>query len=374
MYGGPVTAIMGMTAALGRAGLDVRVMTTDYRSKGMLEKLQCEARAFPCVFGPWKWSPTLARALKDEVRWADVVNIHTLWTHPVAAAAWTAHAAGVPYVLRPAGMLDPWSLSQKRLKKKIYGALIENQIIRRSAALWFTSEDERSRATTTHQQSQSFVIPLGVADEEYNEPNTGIFRKRFPDSSNARIILFLGRLARKKRPDVLLRAFASLAGDFPDSILVLAGPDELGNVGEMKRLAESLKIANRVHFPGDLTHAEVVGAMHDAEVFVLPSLHENFGMSVIEAMASGTPVIITERVALCSLVEQEKSGLVIKPSLEALTSALRYLLMNSKLGREMGLRGRQIALKRFTWDAIAPQIIEMYNRVAGAKQQYLKSA
>lgn len=361
--GGPVTAVLGMTSALAKAGVQVKVLTTDYRGNGASKSFACEVKTFHCVSDAWQWAPSWGRAMAAEIRWADVVTIHTLWTYPVASAARACFAAGIPYILRPAGMLDEWSLSQKSLKKKVYASLIENRTINRATRLWFTSEEERVGAKSFNYQTDDFVIPLGVPLGEYRQlPPKATFRAKFLNSSEGRIILFLGRITPKKQPDLLLSAFACLASEFPDTILVISGPDERDYANDLKKLATTLGIHDRVYFTGDLQKDDVITALNDAEVFVLPSLHENFGVAVIEAMASGTPVIVSERVGLAKVVSDSKAGIVIEPEAEDLKMSIRQILTNPEAAGEMGRSGRQTALDGFTWDKIIPGLIDEYLR------------
>lgn len=347
--------------------MEVKLLTTDYRGSDASGAQDCEIRTFHCLTDSWQWSPALGKAIDAEIRWADIVNVHTMWTYPVAVAARACASAGVPYILRPAGMLDQWSLSQKSFKKKIYVSLIERRTINRAAALWFTSEEERTGARPFDYKTRDFVIPLGIALSEYLElPAKGIFRNRFLNSSEKRIVLFIGRLDPKKRPDLLLETFADLADDFEDTILVIAGPDERGTLHSLKKLASALGIQNRVYFTSDLQKQDVTAALNDAEVFVLPSLHENFGVAVIEAMASGTPVIVSKSVGLASVVKDSGAGIVIEPTRGALGSSLRYILSNPTVAAKMGTHGRQKALESFSWDHIIPSLVDVYAKTISA--------
>jgi glycosyltransferase involved in cell wall biosynthesis len=364
MYGGPVAAILGMTAAQAKAGVEVRLLTTDHHTNGVPQRVECETRIFHAKFGPWQWSPALGSALPNEVKWADIVNIHTLWSYPGTAAARACRAAGVPYIVRPCGMLDQWSLAQKSLKKRIYSALLERQNINGAAALWFTSEGERDGARPFNYSCEDAVIPLGLAPEAYHDlPARGTFRSLHPELSDQRLILFLGRITPKKQTDLLIKAFAQVAIEFPDTSLVIAGPEEGTYLRELKRLAGSLGIESRTFFAGPLRGRDVQAALVDAEVFVLPSLHENFGVSVIEAMACGVPVILSDFVNLAGLVREAEAGLTITPDESSLVSALRAVLSNSGLARQMGANGRRLALERFTWEGIVPSLIDLYRLI-----------
>ncbi len=362
-YGGPVNAVLGMAAAQAKAGLDVRLISTDdkYEQNGNIPGF--EIKIYPCRVKSWHWSPQLGKALSNEVRWADLVTIHTLWNYPTFASARACRGADVPYVLRPAGMLDQWSLSQKRLKKSLYANFIEARTINGAAAMWFTSEEERESARLFNYHSPDFVIPLGVALQDYVElPEKGTFRRRFLIGPHQRMVLFLGRLAPGKQPDLVLKSFAEVSSEFQDAILVIAGPDERGSLSKLQALAAELGIRDRVVFTGSLTREEVVAANHDADVFILPSLHESFGVAVIEAMAAGSPVIVSDKVALASWVTKSEAGIVAEDDKDALVLGLRHILKNPGIGLEMGKRGREVALTRFTWEAIVPTLTDAYER------------
>lgn len=366
--GGPVTAVLGMTSALSKAGVEVRLITTDHWSEGRPDKIECDTKFYPCLFGPWQFSPKLNRALPDEVAWADVVNLHTLWSFPTAAAARMCRKMDVPYILRPCGMLDSWSRAQKSLKKHLYTALIERRIINGAASLWFTSEEERRGAQSFNYLCADTVIPLGLAPEAYKDlPPAGAFRRQHPELEKRRYVLFLGRVTPKKQTGLLLKAYARVCSEFPDVSLVIAGPDEGTYLRELKQLAKSSGVDDRVLFTGPLRGQNVQAALRDSEVFVLPSLHENFGVSVIEALACSVPVVLSNLVNLAADISRSEAGLAITPDEESLVQSLRALLSNPALARQMGQRGRQLALDCFTWEGIVPKLIELYEKAMSGK-------
>jgi glycosyltransferase involved in cell wall biosynthesis len=367
--GGPVKALSGLAAAQVKAGLEVRILSTDYGHEEYTDIPGCEIKIFPCRTGRWQWSPSLSKALPDEVRWADIVNVHTLWSYATWASARACRAARVPYVLRPCGMLDTWSLAQKRLKKKVYASIIEARTVDRAAALWFATEEERASAKAFNYQSEDFVTPLGVSLEEFpNHRPRGSFRERFLHSSDDRVLLFLGRITPVKHLDLLLRSYAEVAASMTDTILVMAGPDENGHVHELQRLAAVLGIADKVVFTGGLQREDVPAALADADVFVYPSRHESFGLAVIEAMAAGLPVIVSDQVGLAGFVSEAKAGIVITPKKEELASAMRSLLSNPSAAREMGRRGSDLVREKFGWESIVPKITDAYESAIRASR------
>lgn len=363
-----MAAAIGMTTALEKAGVEVRMVATNRWAYDIPKNFDCDTRIFPNLIGPWQWSPKLGRALPELVGWADVVTLHTLWNYPVMAAARESVRAGVPYILRPCGMMDAWSLSQKSWKKRLYTALIERKTVDGAAALWFTSEEERRSAQPFGYKTADVVIPLGLAPSAYqNLPEPEEFKRKWPAIGGRRAILFLGRLTPGKRVDLLLRAFAEVHKEFSDTTLVIAGPNEGTQLSELKQLAQALNVERDTIFTGALRGSDVQAALRNAEIFVLPSLHENFGVSVIEAMACKVPVIVSNLVNLSAEVEQFRAGLSINPTAEDLTDALRQLLADPARSREMGEHGRKLVLEKFTWDGIVPQLINLYERAIEQK-------
>jgi glycosyltransferase involved in cell wall biosynthesis len=261
-------------------------------------------------------------------------------------------------------MLDEWSLAQKPWKKRAYSFLVENNTVNKAGALWFSSEEERLSSKGFHYSSPSFVIPLGVTLTEYEQlPQEGAFRNEFLGSTKDRLLLFLGRITPVKQLDLLVRAFAEIAKEFSDVRLVIAGPDEDGLRAKIAGLTQELGVANKVNFPGGLEKEQVVAALCDADVFVLPSLHENFGVAAIEAMAAGTPVIVTETVGLARFVHDAEAGVVVGSDVNSLVSAIRDLLNNPSVAKAMGQRGRSMALDKFTWGNLIPEITTAYENV-----------
>ncbi|MDE2179517.1 MAG: glycosyltransferase [candidate division NC10 bacterium] len=362
--GGPVTTVLGLAGALAVRGHAVAIATTDFGLDVLPTLNGVDFHVFPCLYASRRWSPRLCSFLRREVTRYDLVSVHTLWQFPTWAAAAACRAAGVRYVVTPHGMLEAWSLSQKAWKKQAYAAFVEGKTIRTAAALHFTAEAERVGSRTFGSRAPAYVVPLGLSRSAYEDlPAPGVFRRRFPELVEKQLILFLGRLHYKKRPDVALLAFSEVAREFPDAVLVLAGPGEARYVSDLQAEVQRLGLDGQVVFTGLLQGRAVQEALVDADIFVLPSLHENFGLAVAEAMAAGCPVVVSPEVALAPDIEKYGAGVVVDGEVDGLRHVLRQLLKDENRRHAMGQNGRQLILDQFTRDRVAQQMVEVYEDI-----------
>lgn len=360
--GGPVTAALGMTRALAAAGIEVRLLATSFGSPPSPRGL--DAALFPCRTNVWRFAPDLGRALRDEVKRADLVHVHTLWTYPTFAAARAAWRAGVPYVVRPCGMLDAWSVGQKALRKRLYLRLLEDRTIEGAAALHWTSETERRGAV--RQGRHGFVLPLGLAPEVLDAPaNPAAFRARFPTVGDRPVVLFLGRLHGKKQPGLLLEAFTLARKRIPAAVLVLAGPGSPEERRGLESRVEAAGLSDHVCFTGLLRGGETRDALAAASLFVLPSLQENFGMAVAEALAAACPVVVSPQVGLAEAVRTHAAGLVVQPTADTLADAIVDLMSDEPRRAVFGENGRRLA-RTLSWTALAPRLIATYEELLGS--------
>jgi glycosyltransferase involved in cell wall biosynthesis len=292
---------------------------------------------------------------------ADVVHIHGVWDSLLRRAARAAHRAGVPYVFTPHGMLDPWSLNQKQLKKKIALALGYRRILQRSAFLHALTAGEMQSLNLLRLDRPVEILPNGIFPEEFAElPPSGTFRRRLPELGDRPYVLFLGRLHHKKGLDYLADAFALVAKKMPAARLVVAGPDE-GEEQALRRRISSAGLNDRVHLVGPLYERDKLAALVDAACFVLPSRQEGFSVAVLEALACGIPVVLSEH---CNFPEVASSGAgaVVPLTPDALARALEKMLTDPITARQMGLAGATLVRQCYAWPTIAEQSIAAYHR------------
>lgn len=368
--GGPVTAVLGMAKEQAHMGQTVTIAATDYGSNEPPKIDNVIVQYYPVTLGLWRWAVTLSASLTSLVKAADIVHIHMLWEHPTLAAAAACRAAGRPYIIRPCGMLDGWSLAQNRWRKRIYMRFVLNTILRNAAAIHYTSSAEQAGSEKMTPNRSSFVIPIGLpAGSVTYEPSTLAFTKRYPALMGKRLILFLGRLHYKKQPNVLIDAFSWIASRMPDVHLVLAGSGAADYIGKLQAYVKAHGLERRVTFAGLLDRKAVREALAVAEIFVLPSLRENFGIAATEAMAAGCPVIVSNRVDLAPAIERANAGIVCQPEAREIALAMDKILNDTELRRRMADNGRKLVAEQFMWEKVAVTLNEVYEDILSGSRK-----
>lgn len=294
-------------------------------------------------------------ATAREIPNADIVHCHGLWQMPMIVAASQARRRAKPLVLTPHGMLGAAALAFSPRKKALFSAVWQNRVNRQAACLHATSPEEHDDIRAAGLTNPVAVVPNGI---DLPDPVT----KR--PSPAARTLLWLGRVHPKKGLDLLIAAWARIEAAHPDWRLRIAGPDERGHTGELRVLAARLG-TRRVAFEGPLFGDDKLAAYREAELFVLPSLNENFAMTVAEALAAGTPVVCT-RGSPWSGLDANGCGWWVDQSVDALAAALdRAMRLPSQELAAMGRRGRDWMARDFSWDAAARDMLAVYDWLAG---------
>ncbi len=368
--GGTVTALMSMAVFQARAGLDVSVVATwtgEQPPRDTEQRLR-EAGAAVHFIGPARGPllrhPDLAKTLDELISRADVVHVHGVWEEIQHRAATLARRRGVPYVVSPHGMLDPWSLSQKWLKKQVYLRLRLRRTLRRAAAVHFTDEVERDLAAPQTGGAPALVQPIGIDLSEFADvPPRGTFRSKYPVIGQRPMVLFMGRLHPKKAPDLLIDAFARAGAN--DTVLVLAGPDSDGYRAQLEAEVAARRISDRTVFTGMLRGADRVAALAEADVFALFSHQENFGLAVVEALACGTPVLISDQVNIHRKITAAGVGAVAPVRVPEMTSLLREWLTTESLRRGAATRARAFVRDNYDAVQVARRWAEHYAALAG---------
>lgn len=291
----------------------------------------------------------------------DVAHLHTPWYFGNVQLARRFNRAQLPYVLSVHGMLDHYSMEQKALKKQVYLKCFGQRLLEDAATVHFTAEEERSQAL--HYASlrrPSCVLPCMVDLHAIDSlPGVELARQAFPFiRSSAFKILFLSRLHPKKGVDILIKAVCALKQKSIDFQLLLAGPGENDYVDSLKNLVRQLNLERDVAFLGMVQGATKASLYQLADVFVLPTRQENFGLVLVEAMACGAVVITTRGTDIWQEIQQGGAR-IIDLSAEAITAELIQLASDDKQ-RENGARSREFVYEWLDPDRLAAAYEAMY--------------
>jgi glycosyltransferase involved in cell wall biosynthesis len=261
-------------------------------------------------------------------------------------------------------MLDPYIRKHHRGRKRVMELLFQDRVLRHATAIHYTSDVEREISQPFDGGAPARIVPLGVNLAGFDAlPPAERFHERFPETRGRRIVLFLSRLHFKKGLDLLIPAFARVASEDPDLHLVIAGPDD-GMLDQCKAWARRDGVAERVSFTGMLRGEDKLAAFAAASVFALPSYSENFGIAVVEAMAAGLPVVISDQVNIWREVQQGGGALVVRCDEQKLTLALSTVLRDPALAADMARKARDTVQRLYHWDNVAAALEAMYEDAA----------
>jgi glycosyltransferase involved in cell wall biosynthesis len=391
-YGGPIVAALGLTRELARQGHDVTVMTTNIDGPGVLDVPLDRPVSmdgvnvwyFPIQRPRWYYySRPLARALRQQVEGFDIVHIHSIYLWPTTVASFWCRRHGVPYLVRLAGSLDPASLTKSyegrrasiasKAKKRLYLNTLGRWDLGRANGLHFTSKAEMESSLALKLRPPGYVLPLGVDLPEAGRGVGGLrLRQDYPELRGKKIVLFLSRLDPKKGLDVLVPAMARLASRRDDFALVVAGGGTTAYESKVASLISEHGLDDRTVFLGMVEGSDKWSVLSEADVYILPSYIENFGISVVEAMAAGLPVVISDQVNIHQEVSAGGAGLVTSLDPEDVANAMDRLLTDEALRATMGDAGRALARELYSWERAARNIAHEYkNIISGGRHAHL---
>lgn len=313
--------------------IQVEVVTLDRSDDPWIGDFPARVHALGPVHGTYGLSPKLVNWLKSNLPNFDLAVVNGVWTYVTFAVREASLSCSTPYVLFTDGMLDPWfaRYKLKHLKKCIYWKLFEHKVVRDAAAVFFTSEHERTgaRSAFTPYRAREIVTPYGTQDPLKDLGNhKRTFENNYPQLKGTRYLLFLSRLHEKKGVDILLKVFSDVCKDFPDVNLVLAGPVAESFKARLEEITESLpqEVNGRIIKLGLIKGADKWGALACAEAMILPSHQENFARVVAESLSCSTPVLITNRVNIWEAIERHGAGVVETDTDEGVRKMLLHWL------------------------------------------------
>jgi glycosyltransferase involved in cell wall biosynthesis len=359
-HGGPSAILPIMERALAAAGVVVETITTDDDGPGVRNNRGDETprqengvtrRYFPKQTEFYKVSIPLARWLKREVKNYDVVHIHALFSYTSIAAARAAMRAGVPYLIRPLGVLNQYGITQRRAFLKQFSLRwVEEPILRQAAAVHFALIAEREEAERLGIAFRSVVIPLGIEADALPPA----------DSHSPHYVLYLSRIDPVKNIECLLDAWCRIHGERPDWRLVIAGSGDARYLAALRERACSLGLESAVEWVGQVAGDGKARLLADAVIFTLPSRSENFGIAAAEALMAGKPCVFTPGVAIGAQAAASGAAVLVDGNPESLASGLANLMDDAELRAVLSVEARRFSAAELSAVTMGRRLKELY--------------
>jgi glycosyltransferase involved in cell wall biosynthesis len=378
VYGGPSKSVVELAEATANQGINVDLVTTNANGDQTLdvplhtwtEHNNIRIQYFSYLgWQDYKWSFALGKWLFQHIKDYDLVHINAVFSLTNLPAYWACQFHQVPYIVTPRGMLEPWALSYKARKKRIYFNLLEHPALQKASAIQVLATNEAERIQPLQLDSPLVTVPNGIHRYHFDPPASAeLFQQQFSHLRDKKLVLFLGRIDPKKGLDLLAPAFAQVHQQFHESHLVVAGPDNVGYLPTAQKLCQDAGCQDAVTFTGMLTGDLKYAALTAASVYVAPSYSEGFSMSVLEGMASGLPCVITTG---CNFPEAKAANAahVVDVDTEAIAQALITCLKDPQEAKAMGSRARQFIFDNYTWDRVAANLIGVYQQILDKHRQ-----
>jgi glycosyltransferase involved in cell wall biosynthesis len=364
--GGPIEGLKQSSLALVDLGHTIHVACLDSSDDPWIENFPF--RVYPLGPASFKYafSKNLVPWLKSNACQYDCIIVEGIWQY-ASFGTWRAlRHSSIPYFVYTHGMLDPWfkhTYPLKHLKKWLYWPWSEYRVLKDAKAVLFTTEEERQLARQSfwlYQCNEEVInfgtsAPGGIVQQQHE-----VFWQRFPNLRGKRIFLFLGRIHPKKGCDLLISAFAKVSHLDDTLHLVIVGPDQVGWKSKLQQQILQLGIHHRVTWAGSLAGDVKLGALRTAELFVLPSHQENFGISVVEALSCGLPVLISNKVNIWREIQAGQAGLVSNDNDADLVIAMnQWIGLSPQDQHLMAQNAQQCFLKHFEVTQAASSLLDV---------------
>jgi glycosyltransferase involved in cell wall biosynthesis len=380
--GGTTEAVIQMVRALRCQGIDVEIATTndsgdellDVELYNLIEHQQVPVRFFP-RFSPniksireFAFSSAFTTWMWKNISKYQLLHIHAIFSYTSTVTMAIARHYRVPYIVITHGQLCAWSLAQSARKKQIYLSLIERTNLNHSKALHFTADFEQQEVSQLNIIAPNFVLPLGLSPPTIIPDARQKLRRQLNRPLDEPIFLFLSRIHEKKGLEYLIPALGKLTNQ--QFTFILAGSGSPEYQLRVEQMLSQHGILDRTYLAGFATGENKNILLQGSDLFVLTSHSENFGISVLEALASGLPVLVTPGVALSSIVRDCKLGYVANLDVSAITQTLQQhldTLSNGTKG-ESDQHIRQFVQSTYSWDKIAGDLINIYKNILSQAQ------
>lgn len=374
-YGGPAVVAPRLSAAQAAAGHEVQILTC--QTQKTLDELapifqdipnheRVTYKQIPRPRSPFGFprSRQTDRQMQEAIKASDFIHMHGIWSQELLAVGINAHDMSIPYAVRPAGMLDPWSLQQKSLKKKL-ALLTGRKAWLDRAAFIHTLNNDESRLIKTGSLNLTCpveVIPNGIFLDEIQEQMTeNAFRDQYRNFlGDSPFVLFLSRLHYKKGLIHLAEAFSIVCKHNRELKLVVAGPDE-GDRAVFEQKINSYGIGERVLVPGPIYGSAKYDALREACCFCLPSFQEGFSLAILESLGCGTPAVITHGCHFPE-VETANAGRVVEQDAKQIANVILEIAGQPQVRKDMSKAARNLVASLYTWPKIADLTVETYRK------------
>lgn len=377
VYGGPSQMVLGLSKALAEAGVEVTLITTnsngdqgqlplDVPLETPIKQNGYEIIYFKCSpFRRYKFSLELLQWLRINASNYDLAHIHALFSPVSTFAARVCQKQNFPYILRPLGTLDPKDLQKKKQLKYLYGNLLEKPNLANSVAVHFTSQTEADVSESFGAKINPIVVPLAVEKPENSTINLDI-RAKLGIPLDKTLLLFMSRIEPKKGLNLLIPSLEKLLTEGFDFHFVLAGsnPQDQDYEAKIKQQINNSGLGKHTTITGFVRGEMKLGLLQEADLFVLPSYYENFGIAVVEAMAMGLPVLISDQVYIWQEIEKANAGWICTCNQEDLTDKLRLVFNHSQEMAIKSINAQKLVEDKYTWNAIALQMITVYKQLS----------
>ena len=370
-YGGTSKVVTEIVQGLGSVGITVDLITTNANGLDKLEvplntwiiEKNYRVKYFPCWHrNDFIISPSLINWLFNNITNYNIVHTHTIFSPLISLINWACQYHKIPYIMTTHGMLDPWALSYKARKKLFYYNLFEKPALQQASAIQVLASSEAQQLKSLGFQ-HSILVPNGIHQQQFETlSDSEVFYQKFPGTRNKKLILFLGRIDPKKGLDILAPAFAKVHSLFPETHLIVAGPDSIGFLPTVKNYFTEAGCLDAVTFTGMVKGSLKYAALAAASLYVSPSHSEGFSMSVLEGMASALPSVIT---TACNFPEAAtaKAAYVVDVNADVIADALIKYLNNPQQAKEIGDRARQFIFDNYTWKQSAKKLSQVYEDI-----------
>lgn len=369
--GGPVMFVGNLIKSLSNKGINHKILSPlppNYDNT-KLNNIQKEFNVFyykteylSNLFP--SYSSCFPNSLIRHLQNVDIIHLHGVFNY---YSYWVCKkVTDKPIILSPHGSIIRWGIRKdilNLLKKGIYLKIIGKMIFERAHIIHLTTEYELKEFCSivgNKYNNKIVIIPIGVKAIDTCKISRELFYRTFKIPLDRKIILFLGRITRKKGLDILIPAFARLSQEYEEFLLIIAGPDEMGYKKDIENIVKKYRIEDRVLFTGYIDGDLKYSAYKASELFVLPSYTENFGIATVEAMALELPVVISKETGISEEVKKNNAGLVINADSESLYQGMKALLDNPTLRKNIATNGRKLVEEYYDIDKVAERMISVY--------------